>query len=253
MLTKIRPSTCARSTDRSRAEPNASRAATTFLRSRPRSIAKWFHVPRRHDDHRHSVPRRHVGDDAQRAVAAGHADDVRARGDRIVRQPPQVLARLLHHGLDATRPAHGHEVDAFGGAVPAAWVDEQHGTPGRRDRTRGRHRTPLSVDPRSQEPEKAAENSRARAAVASTERWAVPISHRRAARRGRRGPPARRIALPPPGQAVAAASGFGDGAFLAVQNDDTLTYENLLTTMADALAALADAAVGRRRSGRTAS
>ena len=42
-------------------------------------------------------------------------------------------------------------------------------------------------------------------------------------------------------------------ALLAVQNDDTLTYENLLTTMADALAALADAAVGRRRSGRTAS
>ena len=38
-----------------------------------------------------------------------------------------------------------------------------------------------------------------------------------------------------------------DGAFLAVQNDGDLDYEELLVTMADALAALADAAVARAR------
>jgi AcrR family transcriptional regulator len=39
-----------------------------------------------------------------------------------------------------------------------------------------------------------------------------------------------------------------DGSFLAVQNDQRLDYEALLTTMADALTALADAFVARRRS-----
>ena len=48
-----------------------------------------------------------------------------------------------------------------------------------------------------------------------------------------------------------------DGAFLAVQNNGDLDYEQLLVAMADALAALADAAVARSSSrrprGRTAS
>jgi len=38
-----------------------------------------------------------------------------------------------------------------------------------------------------------------------------------------------------------------DGCFLAVQNDDELDYEPLLMAMADALAALGDAAVARAR------
>jgi AcrR family transcriptional regulator len=38
-----------------------------------------------------------------------------------------------------------------------------------------------------------------------------------------------------------------DGGFLAVQNDSALDYETMLVTMAEALAALADAAVGRHR------
>jgi hypothetical protein len=46
-----------------------------------------------------------------------------------------------------------------------------------------------------------------------------------------------------------------DGAFLAVQNDGSLDYEELLTTMADALAALADVVAARMgsRSSRSAS
>ena len=91
---------------------------------------------RRHDDHGDPVPGDHARDRALGAVAAGHADDVRALGHRLLHEPHQIGPLLQDHRLDPARPALLDQAEALGLAAAAAGVDDQDGVPGRRHRDR---------------------------------------------------------------------------------------------------------------------
>ncbi len=112
-------------------------------RSRPRSRAKWLRVPAGDRQEGHSVAGGHLGDQGLRAVAPGHAQQVRPLRDRAPGQGGHVLVGpgFEQDHLGARRPGPGRQVEAVHLAAPGERVHHDPRVTGR-----GRRAPPLPGD-----------------------------------------------------------------------------------------------------------
>ena len=105
LFTNVRPLTSARSMCRSQPVRVGVQRAHHVGPVQPEVEGEMVAGPGRHADVGQAGPGRDRGDQRLRAVAAGHAEHVRAPADRVLGEFPQVVTWFQEDGLDP--PASG--------------------------------------------------------------------------------------------------------------------------------------------------